>query len=118
MGETKTAEFFWNYNTVESVLLFCSVMVCLLGVMFDSQDESGQGEQAYFVEALGNLTLAIVISSLVYYCVVVWCEVVGVLCPALACSFLNGTVADEHAEDLKSEITKHKRELNEAKLAA
>lgn len=29
-------DYFWDYNTVEMVLLACSILVCLAGVMFES----------------------------------------------------------------------------------
>ena len=31
------AEYFWNYNTVETVLLGSSILVNLFGIMFESQ---------------------------------------------------------------------------------
>jgi hypothetical protein len=41
----KKREYFWDYNTVEQVLLSCGIFVCLAGVMFESDrfasDEDG-----------------------------------------------------------------------------
>merc|ERR1711998_758690 len=34
--EDKVLQFFFDYNTVEQFLLFCAVLVCLAGVMFES----------------------------------------------------------------------------------
>jgi len=37
LDEMRSArDYFWDYNTVEAVLLSCSVLVCLAGVMFES----------------------------------------------------------------------------------
>ncbi len=43
-------------------------------------------------EGLGNLTLVVIFVSLAYYFAVVWCEVVAVMFPSLAFSFLSGGV--------------------------
>jgi hypothetical protein len=32
----KKREYFWDFNTVEQVLLSCAILVCLSGVMFES----------------------------------------------------------------------------------
>ena len=59
--------YFWNYNTVESVLLCCAVLVTLAGVMFQSgkvaQDPSTSDSLAYAV-------LVVIIMSLIYFCTV------------------------------------------------
>ena len=34
--EDKAVQFFFDYNTVERFLLFCAVLVCLAGIMFES----------------------------------------------------------------------------------
>jgi hypothetical protein len=34
--ETQAIQFFFDYNTVERFLLFCAVLVCLAGIMFES----------------------------------------------------------------------------------
>ena len=38
----KLTEYFWDYNTVEAVLLACAILVCLAGVMFESDRFSAQ----------------------------------------------------------------------------
>jgi hypothetical protein len=45
-----TREYFFDYNTVEQVLLSCAVLVCLAGVMFESdrfQAEDASGALRY-----------------------------------------------------------------------
>jgi hypothetical protein len=74
---------------VEAVLLFCSILVCLFGIMFASEF-TGPGDPLY--ERLGELTLAVIGSSLAYYFLVVWTEVVAVMFPSLELSFVSGAV--------------------------
>jgi len=88
------AYFFWNYNTVESVLLFCCVLVCLLGIMF----ESSYLNNTQF-EVLGTFTVFIISASLFYYFIVVWTEIIGTLFPGAGCGwFVNGTVSEKEEE--------------------
>jgi len=94
----RAAEFFWNYNTCESVLLCCAVVVAAMGVMFESQYlSSGSIEQ----ETLSYLTLLTIGGSTLYYFVVMWTEIVGALVPELSCHFLSGGRLDddEYYED-------------------
>ena len=60
-----TANFIFNYNTVESFLLACAVIITLGGVMF----ESGQLDSPSFAthrEALGMLLVVIIIVSVLF----------------------------------------------------
>ena len=82
-------KFAFNYNTVDSALLFCSILVCLFGIMFASEF-TGPGDILF--ERLGELTLAVIFVSLGYYLAVVWTEVVAVMFPSLAFGFLSGAV--------------------------
>jgi hypothetical protein len=66
--------FFWNYNTVESVLLFCAVLVNLAGVMF----ESGQLDQNGFEAQKAFITwvvVIIIVLSILYFFVVLFSEI-------------------------------------------
>ena len=57
------ADYFWNYNTVEMVLLFCAVLVVLAGVMF----ESGQLDSEYYQgqrDTITYITLTVIFFSL------------------------------------------------------
>lgn len=96
----RVLKFAFNYNTVESFLLFCAILVCLFGIMFASEF-SGPGEVLY--ERLGELTLAVIGVSLVYYFSVLWVEVVAVMFPSLAFSFLSGAVDQKRDQTLDAD---------------
>ena len=89
--------FFFNYNTVESTLLFSAILVCLFGIMFASGFME-PGDALY--EVLGELTLAVIGISCAYYFFVIWCEVVSVMFPALACSFVAGDVHTKRDQEI------------------
>jgi hypothetical protein len=70
--------FFWNYNTVESVLLFSAVLVNLAGVMF----ESGRFDTGLYKEQQDFLTYAVIVVitlSIGYFIVVLVSEVYTML---------------------------------------
>jgi hypothetical protein len=93
-------KYAFNYNTVESVLLFCGILVCLFGIMFASEF-TGPGEAMY--ERLGELTLAIICTSLAYYFSVVWVEVIAVMYPGLKISFVSGAVDQKKDQQILDE---------------
>ena len=76
----RAANFFWNYNTVESVLLFCAVLVNLAGVMFESGqlDLPGYGAQKDFIT---YVILLVIVFSIVYFASVLVSEVY-IMCKA------------------------------------
>jgi len=96
----RVLKFAFNYNTVESSLLFCAILVCLFGIMFASEF-SGPGEALY--ERLGELTLAVIGVSLVYYFSVLWVEVVAVMFPSLSFSFVSGAVDQKRDQTLDAD---------------
>lgn len=51
-------------------------------------------------ERLGELTLTVIFVSLIYYFIVVWSEVVAVMFPALACTWLSGAIDEKRDEVL------------------
>jgi hypothetical protein len=70
--------FFWNYNTVESVLLFSAVLVNLAGVMF----ESGRFDSGLYEKQKQFLTWAVVLVitvSVIYFGIVLVSEVYTML---------------------------------------
>jgi hypothetical protein len=81
----KQREYFFDYNTVEQVLLACSIFVCLAGVMFESDrfNESVNGalveenRYAWQRDMITYATGAVVIFSFVYYFFVFTSEVFG-----------------------------------------
>jgi len=106
-------KYAFNYNTVESVLLFCGILVCLFGIMFASEF-TGPGEVMY--ERLGELTLAVICTSLAYYFSVVWVEVIAVMYPGLKISFVSGAVdqkKDQQILDEAGNVIGHKADEDE-----
>jgi hypothetical protein len=77
-GRDVAGQYLWNWNSVEAVLLMCCVLVATCGIMFSSEYVE-PGDESY--QALGALTLTIVIGSLVYFFLVVWSEVVVKVAP-------------------------------------
>ena len=80
-----SAKFVFEYNTVEGLLLSCSVLICLFGVMLDS-DYLEDGKHKSVREAITILTLFIISVSLVYFGAVIWHEIVSELFPFLKCT--------------------------------
>lgn len=77
---SQTAQYLFNYNTLESYLLACGVLVCLSGVMF----ESGRFESDYYSGQQSTLTyllIALVSSSIIYWTTVLMVEVILTLQP-------------------------------------
>ena len=75
-----SSQFIWNYNGVEAVLLGCAVLVNLAGIMFESEYLQ---RDTYQLESLTYATLTIICASLLYYMLVVWCEVIVAIFPKL-----------------------------------
>jgi hypothetical protein len=72
------ANYFWNYNTVESTLLCSAVLVMLAGVMFQSDRYAEDGTKmaaSADQEALGYITLFIIIISMIYFFAVLATEI-------------------------------------------
>jgi hypothetical protein len=71
-------EYIWDFNVMEQVLTSCSILVCLAGVMFESDRFSSDDSVfAWQSDLLSILTLAILIFSVVYYVIVFASEVLG-----------------------------------------
>jgi len=75
--DAKMREYFFDYNTVEQVLLACAIFVCVAGVMFESDrfanDITGRYDWQRKIIVYGVMT--VVIFSLVYYLCVFSSEV-------------------------------------------
>ena len=81
--------YFWNYNTVERVLLSCLIIVCVCGVMFESdrfQDNherpSGNGFGAWVrfqQELVTWLCIIVIFGSMFFYFAVMYSEIFGKL---------------------------------------
>jgi hypothetical protein len=72
-------EYFWDFNTVEQVLLSCAILVCLSGVMFESDRFANDDANRYIWQrtALTYAVILIVIFSFLYYFAVFCSEVIG-----------------------------------------
>ena len=75
-------DFFFDYNTVEQVLLACAILVCLAGVMFESdrfqsEDASGNLRYGWMRDAVTVAIVTVVIGSLLYLVLVFMSEVIG-----------------------------------------
>ena len=71
--------FFWDYNTVELVLLGCSILVCVAGIMFESghlSDKPGS-DKRYEREVITWWIVTVIALSFVYYLMVFASEVCG-----------------------------------------
>ncbi|GMH50625.1 hypothetical protein TL16_g00827 [Triparma laevis f. inornata] len=79
-AKENAAQFIWNYNAVEAVLLGCAVLVNLFGIMFESDYLQ---RNSYQLESLTYTTMVVIGGSLVYYFIVVWCELVVAVWPHL-----------------------------------
>ena len=93
-----SVNYLFNYNTVESVLLACAVLICNFGIIFES--EYMQGKKArYQREFLATVTLCVVFGSLFYYFVVCWSEIIGAMYPPLRCNCLSVKTYDDVVDD-------------------
>lgn len=78
----KVITFFFDYNTVELALLFCAVLVCLAGVMFESDrfkatDGAGSLRYSWQRDLVTYIVIFIVFSSFVYLAIVMLNEITG-----------------------------------------
>ena len=69
---------FWDYNTVEMVLLACSILVCLAGVMFESDRFNAGRKDLDFQRLMITFgVMGVVGFSMFYYGLVFLAEVTG-----------------------------------------
>lgn len=66
-------QYFFDFNTVELLLLASSILVCVFGIMFESPT---QNERAWDY-GLGILTIMVISTSVLYYFTVFLSELVG-----------------------------------------
>jgi hypothetical protein len=90
------ASYFWNYNTVEMILLGSAIMVNIFGLMFESEYlKEGSGPYV----TLTNLTLAVLFMSLTYLFMVIWSEIIAAVFPGLECAFVSRFADHEPVDD-------------------
>ena len=71
-------QYFWDFNTVEQVLISCAILTCLAGVMFESDRFKGSNNTfGWQGEMLTYLTILVIFFSIVYYICVVSSEICG-----------------------------------------
>jgi hypothetical protein len=66
--------WFFNYNTIEQIMIFCAVIVCLMGIMYQANTSS-----VFYPGALDGVTAVVMITiifAIVYYITVVVTEMV------------------------------------------
>ena len=71
------ANYFWDYNTVEMILLACSILVCLAGVMFESDRFVGRDDLDYQRLMISVGVMLVIMFSCLYYGIVLLSEVTG-----------------------------------------
>ena len=69
--------YFFDYNTVESVLLGCAVIVCLSGVMFENERFTDRTDVAWEKEIMTWGVFGVIFGSILYYIIVFISEVFG-----------------------------------------
>jgi hypothetical protein len=70
-------QYFFDYNTVELVLLGCAIVVCSGGIMFTTGQFDGRNDVTWQKDLIGTIVVAVVVLSLVYYMIVVIAELRG-----------------------------------------
>ena len=71
------ANYFWDYNTVEMILLACSILVCLAGVMFESDRFVGRNDLDYQRLMISVGVMLVIMFSCFYYGIVLLSEITG-----------------------------------------
>ena len=69
--------YFFDYNTVESTLLGCAVIVCLSGVMFENERFKDRTDVLWEKEVMTWCVFAVIFGSIFYYSMVFVAEVLG-----------------------------------------
>eukprot|EP00629_Pelagomonadales_sp_RCC1024_P001028 CAMPEP_0119290470 /NCGR_PEP_ID=MMETSP1329-20130426/40768_1 /TAXON_ID=114041 /ORGANISM="Genus nov. species nov., Strain RCC1024" /LENGTH=292 /DNA_ID=CAMNT_0007291291 /DNA_START=10 /DNA_END=885 /DNA_ORIENTATION=+ len=105
------AKYVFEYNTVEAVLLSCAVLICLFGVMLDS-DYLENGKHPSTRQALTYSCLFLIVGSLLYFAAVVYHEIVVVVFPW--CKFYK----QHHREDTDEDMDTEGMEMAEGNFAA
>ena len=95
----------FEYNTVEGVLLSSAVLICLFGVMLDSE-YLADGKNVYTRDCVTGLTIFVIATSLTYFAAVLWHELVVPIFPSLKCKCLSVCADQTMREDSDDEITK------------
>jgi len=77
LAREKVHEYYFDYNTVESVLLACSVVVCLSGILFENPRFKDRLDLLWQKEMIAWIILSVIFGSMVYYAAVFVSEIFG-----------------------------------------
>jgi len=64
-------EYFFDFNTVELILLGCSIFICLCGIMFQSNRFEGRTDTKGERDALAYILILVVVLSFIYLFLIV-----------------------------------------------
>jgi hypothetical protein len=73
----KATQYIFDYNTVEMILLACSVLVCLAGIMFESDRFAGREDLGWQRSIITAGVFMVISFSMIYYSTVFIAEVYG-----------------------------------------
>ena len=74
-GNAAEKSFYFDYNTVECVLLASAILVCLSGIMFENERFKDRDDLMYQKDAITYIVIFVIFGSIFYYCVVFVAEV-------------------------------------------
>ena len=74
-GNAVEKSFYFDYNTVECVLLGSAILVCLSGIMFENERFKVRDDLMYQKDVITYLVVFVIFGSIFYYCVVFVAEV-------------------------------------------
>ena len=119
-------DYYFDYNTVEQVLIMCCIFLCLVAIMFESgqfyETDPITGIQVLKTDsttnAFYNTVLAIgaivLIGSLIYYTIVFMAEVVGHVPKWVRVLFASKkTATEQHREQKGNEDDLHREETDD-----
>lgn len=75
--KNETKVYFFDYNTVERVLLASSILIALAGIMFESGRFDERADLLWQRDTIAVLVIIVVVFSICYYLVVFSAEVMG-----------------------------------------
>ena len=88
-NKSRVEKFMFDYNTVEQFLLFCAIIVCIAGIMFESdrfqEASGGKLRYAWQRDMVTFVVIFIVFQSFVYLAVVIYNEITGSLPVCFVC---------------------------------
>ena len=68
-------QYFFDYNTVEQMLLASAILVCLAGIMFENERFEEREDLEYQKDIITYVVISVIFFSIFYYCVVFVAEV-------------------------------------------